>query len=543
MADVSTPVGFNLIDEPWILVEAEAGRVEPASISEVLTKAHLIREIRGDIPTQVFAIARLLLAILHRALDGPANIGEWERLWRRGSLPDDEIRGYLEQHRERFDLFHMTAPFYQVADLRTDKGEVKPVSLLIADVPKEERRFFTTRSGSALSSLSAGEAARWLVHCQAFDVSGIKSGAVGDPRVKGGKGYPIGTGWCGNLGGVLVGGTNLVQTLLLNLTADDWGRMNRCSLDLPVWERPPQSAAEEVEGGRPPMGAVDLYTWQSRRIRLHGDHNGVSGVLICNGDRLESANLHEVESMTGWRRSENQQRKLKLDRVFMPRSHDPARSLWRGLPALLAGSTQGSSTTEALQPLVLEWVETLRDEGALLPDFEVDMRALGLRYGTQNASIEDSIDDSLRLVIAVLAGPNRPLAQQVVEAVGDADKAASALGKLAANIAEAQGGDRAPAAAAAREWAYTEFDGPFRWWVSEIRNDDDPMFRRRQWQETCVGTTRSLGQRLVGRASPAAWVGREKGTRYLDVGVAEVWFQSELAKNFPLAVRREAGAS
>ena len=57
-----------------------------------------------------------------------------------------------------------------------------------------------------LERISWAEAARWLVHVHAFDPSGIRSGAVGDPSVKGGKGYPIGPGWTGQVGVVIVEG-------------------------------------------------------------------------------------------------------------------------------------------------------------------------------------------------------------------------------------------------------------------------------------------------------------------------------------------------
>ncbi|NYN06610.1 type I-E CRISPR-associated protein Cse1/CasA, partial [Salmonella enterica subsp. enterica serovar Typhimurium] len=70
------------------------------------------------------------------------------------------------------------------------------------------------------SKLSFAEAARWLVHTQAYDYSGIKPGVEGDPRVKGGKGYPIGTGWSGMTGGTVIRGTTLLETLLLNSTPE-----------------------------------------------------------------------------------------------------------------------------------------------------------------------------------------------------------------------------------------------------------------------------------------------------------------------------------
>ena len=123
------------------------------------------------------------------------------------------------------------------------------------------------RAGNARDSLSYGEAARWLVYAQAYDYSGIKSGAVGDSRVKGGKGYPIGTGWTGMTGGVLVVGENLLDTLILNTCSSALTN----SQDRPVWERQPDGpdTREKVGENAYPQGPSDLLTWQSRRIRLH----------------------------------------------------------------------------------------------------------------------------------------------------------------------------------------------------------------------------------------------------------------------------------
>src|SRR5947199_72580 len=126
--------------------------------------------------------------------------------------------------------------------------ETAELSKLISDVPNGAP-MFTTRIGGDLS-VPYAEAARWLVHCQAFDPSGIKAGAVGDDRVKGGKGYPIGVAWSGLLGGVLLEGRTLKETLLLNLIAADFDVCGRDpAVDLPVWERPPVTAAEEAPGG------------------------------------------------------------------------------------------------------------------------------------------------------------------------------------------------------------------------------------------------------------------------------------------------------
>lgn len=219
----------------------------------------------GELPTQHVAILRLLLAIMYRALAADLNDeeahDEWRGWWQAKELPTSRLVDYLDGHSDRFDLLHPLHPFYQVADLHTKTGNSSGLSKLIAEIPDGEP-YFTTRAGRLLASISLGEAGRWVVHCQAIDPSGIKSGAIGDDRVKGGKGYPIGTGWVGNLGVGIADGSSIAETLLLNLVHDQGSPPE----DKPVWERPPQTAAEEP-GHSQPTGPADLLTWQSRRLR------------------------------------------------------------------------------------------------------------------------------------------------------------------------------------------------------------------------------------------------------------------------------------
>ncbi|MGW5115317.1 type I-E CRISPR-associated protein Cse1/CasA, partial [Streptomyces noursei] len=218
-----TVPSFNLTHRPWLPVRLADGTERELSLLEVFNQARDIRRLVGDLPTQDFALTRLLLAILHDALDGsgkgaaPADSDAWEELWLSEAPYAGRVADYLHQHRDRFDLLHPERPFFQVAGLRTAKDEVFSLNRIVADVPNGEP-FFSMRM-PGVARLGWAEAARWLVHAQAFDPSGIKSGAVGDPRVKSGKGYPQGVAWAGNLGGVLVEGENLHETLLLNLVA------------------------------------------------------------------------------------------------------------------------------------------------------------------------------------------------------------------------------------------------------------------------------------------------------------------------------------
>lgn len=549
---------FNLITAQWILVQQQDGLVEEVSLLDLFARAHELRGVVGEVPTQTFAITRLLLAILHRALDGPSSIDDWARLWRESTLPVTEVQDYLDHFQNRFDLLSPETPFYQVADLHTKKGEFSGLERLIADVPVGEP-YFTTRLGEGVERISFAEAARWVVHCQAFDPSGIKSGAVGDPRVKGGKGYPIGTGWAGMLGGILAEGRSLRETLLLHLIPYECQTAPSPENDAPVWERPPDTAAQDDDvlsrEGLPedddprPSGPCDLYTWQSRRIRLFHDSDGVYGVLIANGDKITPQNRHKLEPMSAWRHSPAQEKKHK-GTVYMPREHDPERSIWRGLEAILVGNTdgrQGGGAARFRRPPAFDWIADARSEGAIERNYHIRTRAIGMLYGSQSSTTAEIVDDAVSLSVVLLADAGRELRAMAIDAVQDAERGANALGDLAADLATAAGGEGAGVRDQARQRAYSELDQPYRNWLASLTPETHPLEARQQWQRKARKIISQLGAQLVEQTGPAAWRGRqveiqrggEKKTWDLNTATAEAWFRHQLREIFTMAYEQQ----
>ena len=88
------PISFDLTSQPWLPVQGLNGLEAELSLLEVFEQAEDLRRLIGDVPTQEFALLRLLLAILHDAIDGPADIEEWQELWESG-LPINDIADYL----------------------------------------------------------------------------------------------------------------------------------------------------------------------------------------------------------------------------------------------------------------------------------------------------------------------------------------------------------------------------------------------------------------------------------------------------------------
>lgn len=531
MAEAPSP-SFNLVHEPWILAQRADLRIAELSLLQVFEQAAGLRQLVGELPTQVFALNRLLLAILYRAPREAITTEDWTHFWDRREFPLEDISGYLSAWSHRFDLFDAERPFYQVADLHTEKNEFSPLTKLIGDAPVGHP-FLTTRLGPALDSLSYAEAARWLVHCQAFDPSGIKSGASDDPRVRGGKGYPIGMGAAGFLGGLLLEGDSLLETLLLNLIAADSQTVIRHSeRDLPVWERADaQTGAERKD--TTVSGPVDLLTWQCRRIRLIVSGGEARQVLISNGDKISMANRHTIEPMTAWRRSETQEKKLGISPVYMPRTHNPDRAIWRGLSALLPHATT-SGIPASLPPATHGWLSELASKGVLPANFVAKTRAIGIDYINNSSVVGEIIDDELALPVRLLQEQREDLRNTVLASVKSADDGGSALAQLAGNLAKAAGGEAGPARDSGRLAAFAALDSEFRRWLLGLESPDvDAVSALDAWNTVAWTILVSLGTRFVIDAGPIAWRGREADGKALNSSLAELWFRRSLSKIFP----------
>lgn len=538
-------LSFDLTREPWIPALDLDGRERALTPVEVVAQAGELTSIGGELPTTGFALTRLMLAILHRAVAGPRDRDHWAELWAAPDLPVDAVDSYLHRCRHRFDLFSATAPFHQVPGLRANSGGHSGLEKLIADVPNG-LPLFTTRAGRGLARVGHAEAARWLVHAQAFDTSGIKTGVVGDSRVKNGKGYPDGVGWLGNTGGILVEGASLRETLLLNLlpySEDElalrWGRPDE---DLPVWEREPLGPDVEVDvHGLPrgrPRGPADLFSWSSRRIRLIGDSDGVTGVLLSYGDRLAQQNSHTFEPMCAWRRSETQEKARKEAVVYMPRQHAVDRVFWRGLEAVLPVAhvaATGRDAARSLAPANLSWLDVAQQQELLEPDAVVRTRVTGIAYGAQSAVVEEVIDDQLSSRVAALRAGEETVGEQVLVAVRRCEEAVKAVKNLAGNLVRAAGGDGDGVRARAEETAFAALDGPFRRWVADLRADSVLHDEQAGWQQQVATLVQRQAAELVGQSGEAAWKGRLVFGRHVDSGLADVWFRAALRKALPLA--------
>ncbi|MFB9777947.1 type I-E CRISPR-associated protein Cse1/CasA [Brevibacterium otitidis] len=548
---------FNLVDEPWIRVRLRDGSSAVMSLRTVYTRAGDIAVLDGESPTQDTAVFRLLMAILIRALrltlDFPAEkdlSDVWTRIHAADNL-SEILSDYLDYCAPRFDLFDPAVPFYQVADLETAKGEYADASVLIPDVGPS---MFSTRTHDDARVLDAASAARWLVRLHAYDLSGIKSGALGDARVKDGKGYPIGTGWAGAIGSIMLTGPTLRDSLLLNLPVKAVLAAGfEADVDLPPWEREPDTPAGRGPDEVQPNGVIDLLTWQQRRVRLFPAPSApeVVGVLICNGDKIARANRFD-EPYAAQRHSAPQSKKAGYEICFA-RQLDPELTVWRGIQSVFveadsaAASAPGKGRT-AVPDRPAPVLEQLRRQlgdvvESAYGDTNLGLSLTGIAYGTQDAVIEMEMSETLPVSFALLTAAGRPLRRTAITAV---DRVLSFRGQMRWFFRQllVSAGDSPEDYPEQQVSAWLDdLQLAFVHWLSDLGPHTDAQTADLEWRKTMWTLTRRAIERGVEQAGPRAAIGRieetETGTTFHSSARYETWIRNRLAEatgaTFPTA--------
>lgn len=343
-------LSFNLLEEKWLpCVMRENNALRDLSLREVLLDARNVRELVGDSPPVTITLHRLLLAILHRAMNAPQSADEWNAIREAGNFDGAKLENYFKMWNHRFDLFDEKYPFYQSP---TAKGNVQSGAVIqLYFQGKNNATLFDHSTISEPKVLSAAEAARALVAFQGFDFGGIK--ADGSAQTA-----PLLQSAIALVKGKDQEGENLFETLLHNLhrynEEDEEPFPFRRAKDLPAWERDAETAAVE----RLPDGYVDLLTWQARRIFLQPEQNErgetiVRNTVIMRGYAFpKNANRHAKETMVAFRASRTE--------GFFPVGFSETRALWRNSLSLLQ-TVDG----EKSRAKTLDWLNDLVGEGFL----------------------------------------------------------------------------------------------------------------------------------------------------------------------------------
>lgn len=351
---------FNLVDQPFITCVLPNDACVDMSLRDALVRSHSIREIRDECPLATVSLHRLLLAILHRVF-GPESLRQWRTLWERREkgFEATPIKGYLDKWRDRFDLLDQDFPFYQTAGMETNSP--LPVTSLFDNMASgNNATLFDHSADENCDTLPLARAAVGLLVRQNFDIGFGKSPNC---RIRGKDvvtGYrsdaPLTRGMT-----ILIRGNTLFETLVLNLT-----RYQPSADDLPAWESdsPEQSMRYNV-----PSGRLDLYTWQSRRLRLVTEALP-DGLLVASGVHYaqgRSMAPSVVEPLKPYRKRE--------DQSWSPYPVAKDRAAWRDSSSLLhlARKKKDERLFEALN-----WVARAVDDGAVPVELSKTVDVFGI---------------------------------------------------------------------------------------------------------------------------------------------------------------------
>lgn len=516
---------YNLIDRTFIRVVTKDG---PAIVTlrDALAQADSIIGVDSSSPLETVALYRFLLAVILDIAGLPPTIDEWRARFETGHFDHDRIDSYFDRYHDRFDLFG-EHPFYQVAGLEPSSGIWKSVALLRPEVASGNNvPLFSSETDATLPPFTFAEAAVHLLSCMCWDPAAIKTGAVGDPAAKAGKTTGNPTGPLGQLGVTLPMGRSLFETLMLSVpigpSSDE---------DIPAWRRDwgPQWSQHQ------PKGIKELLTWQSRRIRLQSDGNTIVAVTVSAGDRLEFT-PPDLEPHCIWRQVKPGP-KTTVSVSQRPVRHQPGRSAWRGMNALLSmeehdGNSDEFSTSLALRQI--GWVH-----GLLGDTYPLDVLCVGVLYGNQSAVVEDVIADSIPVPVRALSDADgTPLRRDLVELAERAEAVRKALNDLDANIRRAEGGDAVPWGAGNHpgDNYMSQLDTPTLRVLHVLQKEPD-LYEEGMaaWQRVVWDSAGQLAEQLLDSAAPSAVAGRQvKGRNQpLRLSDAQAIFWGALNKALP----------
>lgn len=354
---------FDLTREQWIPCETLRGERVELGIQDALVHAHELAGVHDESPLATAMIHRLLLAVLHRVVDGPRSLRAWADVWRQPRFDAEAVRGYLDAWRHRFDLFDSERPFLQVRGLEqilaSELGrppQIIDAARLTLECSSYGSAVDLLEHNATSHAISPARAALAVLAFQGFGPEGRITNDSGHH-----KQCPL---RCGAV--AVARGSNLRATLTLNLLiVGDARPIPSEADDAPAWEQ----AAHAQRETRLVRGWLDALTWQARRAELlperRDSHILVRSVVTGAGARPASDWIEPMHTLVV--------RDTKVGPK--PLRFDIKRSLWRDATALFEGA--GAADAHR-RPAVCAQVALLIEEGLLDSQSVLQLDLFGL---------------------------------------------------------------------------------------------------------------------------------------------------------------------
>lgn len=511
---------YNVLYENWVRVRKMDGTTAEVSAMDALTLSHEYVALAGETPTQDVSMLRFLETILFTVFSRVTEEGEvfelldaedaeeealvrWKAIWDMKHFPQAPIENYLKQWEDRFWLFDDRYPFWQIP--RSQKATEFSAAKLNGEVLESNNkvRLFSCRSGDAKAKLSFAEAARWLLSVNNWDDSASTKSNVGNAP---------GCGWLGKCGTIYAVGSNLFETLMLNLTLlkdgrEAWGYAN------PYWERDVELFSDSYSLAMPDNPA-ELYSMRSRYMTLKREPNQsyVVGVFSTKKENFSTVNAF-AEQMTMWS-CQNKRGD------FEPKKHAAERQMWRDFGAVF--DVNAVQKEKRRKPGIVSWAGTLTTSGCVPMEKPIRFSIVDVVYDSSMGSIQDCFGDAVSFHAGLLSEKWDTWGSMIAKEITQCETAASYVGKFASDIVRASGiSDEAKhkkikmyeyRGNLAKEMFYSEIDVPFREWLYRLIPDDIEHCEeyRMEWRRTARKIALSVGRDLAKKAGTPAFVGRKR---------------------------------
>jgi CRISPR system Cascade subunit CasA len=469
------------------------GSITELSLRETLARAHELRGLQGDSPLETAALHRLMLAVIHSALRGPADENAWAKLWNARQWDMKELDTYLKEWHDHFDLFDKERPFYQVKNNKGGRQKIPNDVLPDVSSGVNATLFSHTLDENSIV-LSSAKAIRTLLVMQTMSIAGGWGMA---PRES--SDAPWGRGVI-----FLVEDDNLFGILMLNLLKyPDKEVMPSGDNDAPVWEMKDPFKLKREE----PVGYLDYLTYQNKHVSLipEGDEEYpvVREMMISQGLKLNYSTT--LDPMKHYRKDKKDGYKVLL---FFEE-----KALWRDSSTLF--KVHNPTTTRPTRNF--SWLANLSLEGKVDKHSTYRFMALGMATKPGQAKIEFYRHENMPMPLSYLN--DEILADKLKEALTYAEETKSILWQATSAMAnifisptsDLKGGrrpDPADVAKLLKHWGaesnyWAKLETAFMQFIQDLPNDLSSMDR---WKKTLQDTAREAfagAERLAGESTNA----------------------------------------
>ncbi|RDY21313.1 type I-E CRISPR-associated protein Cse1/CasA [Criibacterium bergeronii] len=553
---------YNLLDEPWIsILVDESGKSREVSLKEVFRNAHKYIDLAGDTKTQDFSTLRLLLAVLHTVFSRFSADGEeyaffklderfkqvekireddledykdklcdtWFDLWESKEFPDI-IQDYLEKWRDRFYLFDDKYPFYQVVneDITSDKisksegSEIlgKNINRCISQSANKISLFSPKYElDNNKEKMTYPQMVRWLIHLQNYI-------GLSDKVIFGKDKYTASKGWLFDLGGIYLKGKNLFETLLLNFYILNEENNNLLNIQEPCWELTSNEMIKKFLKGGYVSDVAGLYTAWSRAAYIDKDITENS-IFSCKIVKLANINHQDnfIEPMTLWKYNKDGDNKDK----FTPRKHQKNKSVWRNF-GLLTGFEDATPSNKIRQPGIINWLNTIEEE---IGNQNVTICAASMEDDANATSWVpvDEILDEINVNNTVLADMNSWVVR-INEVVDNTKLIIDFYYKnYLKDILEIRNSTDKGFVETNIERIYFLIDESFKTWLSNIKKDDDPNIKIKQWNKILKSSVINQAKSQLESGNTRDFRGIEKDGKVKNIATAYNAFLSNINKH------------